>query len=352
MTASFRLLQAMAGPVEGGAERFCGRLAVGLHNRGIEQKVLVKKGSGWAARLREHNIDAIELPFGGFFDTKTTKEINALAKSWQPTLALTWMSRASHHIPSDMPCPVVARLGGYYPLKYYKKIDYLIGITPDLVEYFQKNGWAADKTTYLPNFAAAPQASAPAPLEMAKVRQSGGHNIVALGRLHENKGFDTLLQAVALLPNCTLWLAGSGKLLGALQQQAVELGIHARVHFIGWQENITPWLQSADVFVCPSRHEPLGSVLLEAWAHAVPMVATTCHGALHLITHEEDGLLTPINEPTLMAASIQRFLTEPNLAKQCAKAGFKRWRAEFSEEAILNAYLHYFENITGKKICP
>src|SRR3546814_8546367 len=60
--------------------------------------------------------------------------------------------------------------------------------------------------------------------------------IFALGRLHENKAFDILLQALAAVPGAWLWLTGDGPLRRKLERQAVEFGVADRVRFLGWQE--------------------------------------------------------------------------------------------------------------------
>src|SRR3546814_2771750 len=66
-----------------------------------------------------------------------------------------------------------------------------------------------------------------------------------------------------------LWLAGEGPRRRALMQQAARLGLGDRVRFLGWRDDVAALLRAADVFLCPSRHEPLGNVVIEAWAHGL-----------------------------------------------------------------------------------
>jgi glycosyltransferase involved in cell wall biosynthesis len=86
-----------------------------------------------------------------------------------------------------------------------------------------------------------------------------------MGRLHADKGFDVLLRAIALLPRGHVYLAGAGPEEAALRALAAELGITARVSFLGWRRDIGALLAAADIFICSSRHEPLGNIVLEAW---------------------------------------------------------------------------------------
>jgi glycosyltransferase involved in cell wall biosynthesis len=53
-----------------------------------------------------------------------------------------------------------------------------------------------------------------------------------------------------------------------LRALAAELGITARVSFLGWRRDIGALLAAADIFICSSRHEPLGNIVLEAWSAA------------------------------------------------------------------------------------
>ena len=98
--------------------------------------------------------------------------------------------------------------------------------------------------------------------------------LLALGRLHENKGFDTLIRALALLPDHHLWLAGEGPLEESLRRLARETGVEERVRLLGWRADTAALYAACDAFVCPSRHEPFGNIIVEAWAQRVPVVAT------------------------------------------------------------------------------
>ena len=61
---------------------------------------------------------------------------------------------------------------------------------------------------------------------------------MAIGRLHENKGFDILLDALSRVPGAYLWLAGEGPLRKELEELAERLAVKPRVRFLGWYENI------------------------------------------------------------------------------------------------------------------
>src|SRR5947208_10883260 len=123
----------------------------------------------------------------------------------------------------------VGRLGGYYDLKYYRRCDHLIGNTRAIVDYAVAKGWPRARLDYLPNFV--PDARATAARAVADAERPSAPLALALGRLHPNKGFDLLLEALAATRRVHLWIAGDGPLRPRLERRAAALGIAGRVRF-------------------------------------------------------------------------------------------------------------------------
>src|SRR5579859_460528 len=159
IAAVTRLLQAMAGSRHGGAETFFTRLALALTRTGLDQRVAIRDHAARARQLRDGGLDVTELPFRARLDLRTGPVLRRIVAEWRPDVVLTWMSRATISMP-DGPFVRVARLGGYYDLKYYRRCNHLIGNTRDIVAYLVRQGWPADRAHYLPNFVTA-QATAP-----------------------------------------------------------------------------------------------------------------------------------------------------------------------------------------------
>lgn len=338
-----RLLQAMAGAEHGGAEAFFERLAMALHRAGLEQKLLIRRNPRRAALLRAAGLDVTELPFGGALDLTTRWGFSRAVARFRPTHVLTWMNRATRFCPRG-PFVHVGRLGGYYDLKYYRACDHLIGNTTDIRDWLITQGWPEARAHHVPNFVTAE--TVPAMARKTFSTPAGVPLIVALGRLHRNKAFDVLVAAMKQVPDAYLWIAGDGPLLGDLERQAGRDGVISRVRFLGWRQDVAALLAAADLFVCPSRHEPLGNVVIEAWAQGKPVVAAAAQGPLELIRPGETGLLTPLEDPASLAAAILALINDPSRATRLARAGRAAFEAQFTEAAVVERYRAFLAKVT------
>jgi len=340
-----KILQAIAGAEHGGAEHFFVRLAIALNRVGVDQKVVIRRDPERASELREGGIEPVELPFGGRLDWQTKRGLNREIKAFKPDIVLTWMNRATSMCPDSKKGGFLhmARLGGYYDLKYYQACDHLIGNTRDIVDYLVKENWPAEKAHYLPNFVNGDPAE-PISRQMY-FTPNGAPLILAMGRFHENKGFDVLLDALTRMPSTYLWLAGDGPLRDDLDRQAEKFGVKPRVRFLGWQDDTGALLQTCDVFVCPSRHEPLGNVVIEAWAQGKPVIAADSYGPGTLIEHLESGVLVPVDDPVTLARAIRNVMEDDNLYERIARQGYEAYLANFTEDIVTGHYVDFFNKI-------
>jgi glycosyltransferase involved in cell wall biosynthesis len=344
-----KILQAMAGAPHGGAEAFFDRLVGALARANIEQRVLTRDHPERLEKLRAAGLEPVVLRFGGLLDRHTRRSFAEQIRGFAPDIVLTWMSRASGFCPRAADLGVrfvhVARLGGYYDPKHFRACDHLIANTPDIRDWLVAQKFAPERVHHLPNFVAAvPQ---PAVARASLDTPEGAPLVLGLGRLHPNKAWDVLLDAVACLPTAYLWIAGEGPEAAALAKRAAKLGIGARVRWLGWRTDVPALLAAADVLVCASRHEPLGNVVIEAWAHSVPVVAAASQGPRGLIRDGTDGLLAPVDDPAALAAAIERVLGERALAGLLARAGRARYEAAFTESAVVRQYLEFFNRVAG-----
>lgn len=339
-----RVMQVMGSDKRGGAENFFSRLCVALADSGITQQVVIRRNAPCKPDLLAGGVTPVELPFLYSGDIFTKFLLQRRIARFSPDIVLTWMSRATSVCPNG-PFVRVARLGGYYDLKYYQSCHHLIANTEEIVDYLVNHGWPREKASYLPNFV---DETPVRPIDRAQLQTpSGVPVILALGRLHSDKAFDVLLDAMASVPAAHLWLAGEGGLDAPLKAQARRLGVEDRIHFLGWRTDGASLLASADCLVCPSRVEPLGNVILEGWIQRKPVVAAASTGPAGLIETERTGLLVPMEDAASLATALNRVLTDPVLAGRLAEAGHAHYLARFSREAVVGLYLDFFRKMVS-----
>ena len=341
-----RVMQTMAGAKHGGAEAFFTRLVLALHKAGLDQKVILRPNGAREQQLSDGGVAPTTLAFGGKLDISTRLGLRREISRFKPDVVLSWMNRAASFCPKPAGRFVhCARLAGYYDLKYYQNCDHLVGNTQGIVDYFVEQGWPAERSHYLPNFVAETPA---APMERLKLSTPGDAAVVlALGRLHENKAFDVLIQAMRRLPDVYLWLAGEGPLEAELRRQAVTLGVAPRIRFLGWQQDPGPLYAAADLVACPSRIEPLGNVVLEAWARRKPIVAAASDGPVELIRDGENGLLVALEDADAMAAAINYILANKAGAQSLAAVGYRDYQADYAEAVVVQRYLDFFAKVAA-----
>ncbi|WP_082012435.1 glycosyltransferase [Belnapia sp. F-4-1] len=330
-----RIAHVIAGAPMGGAEAFYERLTLAQHRAGETVLAVIRTDAARAARLAAGGLAPVQLPFGGPFDFRTGPALRDALARFRPDIVISWANRASRFAGAlrrrGASWPLVGRLGGYYDLKYYRHCDALIGNTEDIHRHCIAGGWPAARAHVVPNFAADLAGALPAALPAPP----GSRRLLALGRLHANKGFDILLRALAELPEAHLSLAGEGPERPALEALAGSLDLGPRLAFLGWRQDTGALLAAAEALICPSRHEPLGNVVLEAWSAARPIVAAAAEGPAALIRPGQTGLLVPKEDPAALAAAIRGLLADPVAAAALAEAGRAEYAAHHAEAPVL-----------------
>ena len=341
-----RILMAMAGLGGGGAERFFERLASGLNEAGHDIQILIRPVNSRVAHLKQRGIDVQCARFGGVADIETGFRVRSLIRKTKPDIVLSFMSRAASYIPMKAKPRHVARLGGYYPLKHYKSAAHLVANTRDIADWLVKQGATCGTVSYIPNFVETGKATA---INRAELETPEDADLVlALGRLHPNKAFDTLIKAVAAKPNLWLWLGGDGPERNSLASLATRLGISERVRFLGWLENPGPFLAAADIIAVPSRHEPLGNLVLEGWSYAKPVIATASTGPANLIENGTTGRLVPVDDADRLGAALSETLAPPDRGAALGQAGLRILEDRFSPNRVIASYVELFARLGAK----
>ena len=174
--------------------------------------------------------------------------------------------------------------------------------------------------------------------------------IISASRLVEKNGLSDLIQAVNFLPNTVhLILAGSGGLEDRLRNEAANLGLRDRVHFVGNvnHDQLPSYLAASNVFCRPSLSEGLGSAFLEAMAAGVPVIATPVGGIPDFLKDGETGWFCEIKNPKSIAEKIQYVLDEKNKAEveRVVENARQMVQNQYSWEKIANQMNRLFASL-------
>ncbi|MFT8656029.1 MAG: glycosyltransferase [Acetobacter papayae] len=336
-----RVAHVMAGAAAGGAELFFERLCMAQAAQRLPVLPVIRRNAERAARLRNGGAEPLQLPFGGRLDLRTGPRLRRALQAFAPRVTVAWMNRAAQFTPKG-DWVLAGRLGGYYDLAYYRRCTHLIGNTRGLKTWMIEQGWDEKRVHYLPNFAtdlAHTPAIWPAGLP------EGAPFLLALGRLHTNKAFDVLIRSLRHVPRIPLVIAGEGPERAALEELARREGVHERVLMPGWAVDPGGLIRACAALVCPSRHEPLGNVVIEGFSAARPVVAAASQGPTELIEHGKNGLLAPVEDATALATALNEVLENPTLAHNLAQAGRATYDSTFAPAPVLRAWQDFLSTV-------
>jgi glycosyltransferase involved in cell wall biosynthesis len=332
---------------DGGAERFFVKLVNGLNRRGVEQEFFIRPDRLWRKEIepcgRVHEGVHRRLSLSRF---ALQWRIRQVLKRLKPDAIMAWAPRACQAVPSNPGSLRVGRLGDYpLRLRYFSNIDVLVGNTPDIEKRILDLGWTR-RTATVTNFS---DVTAADPVDRTSLGvPRDAFLVVGMGRFVHRKGFDVLIEATAKLPGAHLWLIGDGEERANLEAIAAKAGLTERLKFLGWQDKPADFVAASDVLVMPSRHEPLGNVVLEGWSIGTPVISAKSEGPLWMMTDGVDGLLTEIGDVDGLAAALTRLRDDRQFAARLVDGGRATLDARFSETAVVDAYLELFASAQSR----
>lgn len=338
----------------GGAEKQVTLLASRMIRRGHSVTLAVLSGSGGehAARLREGGVQFLSLHMcKGLIDPRGWIAWQRFIRWQRPEIIhahlphATWFTRWSRLF---APVPVLLEtLHTSATGSAIQRLSYCCGnwlsdhttaVSTDVAHaYVDARIITAQRTSVVPNGVDLNQWTNNADRKDEKTPDAHiWFEWFAAGRLEPVKDYACLLNAMALLPSCArLSIAGSGRMRDALQQQAIELEIQERVRFLGEVTDVGRYMSMADAVVLASRGEGLPTVLLEAGACGLPVVATDVAGSQCAVVDGVTGLLAVPGNPSGLATAMRRLMNmSPIVRKSLGLNGRARIQAEFNIETI------------------
>jgi glycosyltransferase involved in cell wall biosynthesis len=174
-----------------------------------------------------------------------------------------------------------------------------------------------------------------------------------VAHLADHKGHKYLIQASKILkekaPKIKVIIVGQGPLMMDLTQQAREIDVEDMVFFLGFREDVTQILDSLDLFVLSSYLEGMGSSIIDAMAHKLPVVATDVGGIPEVVIDGKTGFLVSPRRPAALARAILKIYSDSSLGFRFGQMGYKVVRQKFSAESMAQKIIGVYERLAKKK---
>ncbi len=333
----------------GGTETQFERLITALHGADVGQRVIVPAASPHGQRLKAAGIETINMDLPGTFAFLDRRKINAELKRYTPDIVFSWTPAVSALVEGGSYVHV-GRAPVVFDRDRLASCNVLLAPSQARAETAISGGWMTDNVHVLPQLpSTALNKDAVKMFDRKKLFTPATSRLIfTAARLEDSKGIADLLEALSKLSSIYLWIAGDGADRAALEERAYELGIKPRVRFLGWHDDLRPYLAAADAFVYPARQEDLGDPVVEAWAAGVPVIAADSLGPGLLVKHQENGLLVPVNDPQSLSEAIKYMLVETDAAKAMVAAGRVAYEQSFQPADLVKRYTDFFQSLTSR----
>jgi len=338
-----------------GGERQVFLLASELVRRGHECRVAAAPGGPLYERARAEGIAVAPLSAAGDLDVVAIARLMRALSADRPDVLHLHTARA-HAVGG-----IAARLAGFRPVvvtrrvelpirgrwsrwKYARLADHYVAISGAVEEALLDGGVPSRSITRIPS-------GVPTPASAPRTRAGGSRpfTVGTLAAFTSQKDPSTWVataRAVAARdPEIRFVWAGEGELRRAVQVEVEAAGIADRVELAGFLDDPEAFWQRVDAFFLPSAFEALGTVLLDALAHGVPVVATRVGGIPEVIRNGVEGELREPGDASGLADALIELRRDPTRAARLAAAGLARVR-EFAIERVVDQVVAVYERAT------
>ena len=179
---------------------------------------------------------------------------------------------------------------------------------------------------------------------------------LTVGCLAPRKGLEDLLTCVKIVleknENIEFWIAGSGPYERRLMMMAKSKGVINYVKFLGHisdRRELVSLYQGAYGYLHPAHYEGLPTVLLEAMACGLPVVATAVAGALDVISDGINGLLVPVCDPERLAEKVITLLDNPQLGDDLGQVAIETIQQRYSWEVVGQNHIAVYKSFVIRK---
>ena len=338
----------MIGNGWGGVQSFFRDCCREMSVRGIEVLAVVRRDSWLHEVMASGNMEFILHSVDnrlGNYDWLTVKQFRKILVSFSPDIVVSHGQRSTlftSKVKTAEKCswPQVSLVQASLKQKYYKGADLLIPHTESQTHLnYHMDLEDPVFSEVIPLFTSIDH-------ETNIKRSNSIKNVFSAGRLHENKGYKYLLEAMHLLRKSGMQLhltiAGDGPELQNLTRLRDKLNLQDYVVFIGASNNIADLMRQSDLFVLPSVSESFGIVLLEAMGSGVPIVATKTNGPLEIFD-DSSAILVESESGIALSEGIQRAIEnqEATFVRTCN--AMKLFREQFTADVVVPKFINVLE---------
>lgn len=339
----------LAGGFRGG-ERQTELLVHALDERGIRQTLVCRRGGALEARMRagggRFEVFGVSWPY--LLSTKSFGVPDIIHSHDGGAHTFVALASMRLRVPYVITRRIHPRPGSSLRTRtIYARAAALVAISHGVRDTLAS--WSGrDDVRVIPSASAGFE---PDPVEVARIRRrfEGRTLAVCAAALDDSqKGQSALIEAARELehthPELVILLLGRGPSEAAFREAARDLD---NVVFGGFVENLGDYLAAADLFVLPSNHEGLGSVLLDACSAGLPIVTTRIPGVVDVVREGVEGLLVPPRDPEALAAAMRRALDNRDLRDRLAGGALARAPA-FDAGTMADGYLALYDELLAR----
>lgn len=329
------ILNCMLAVQYGGTEKvFFDQLKM-LPMAGMEVVGVSRPGGEATIRAHQAGLPLEELNVWTEWDPITHARARAIVEKYDPALILCHGMKAHRIFAAAVgkSRPIVAMT---HKPNFHKHLPCALYITvaEHRRRFMVERGVAPEKVVVVPNGVPMPSV-----FKSDYAIQPGRPvKIAAVGRLHEKKGFDVLIDALARLTakgidlSCTIF--GEGPLRGALEAQIARTGLNGHVSLPGWSDHLAGLMLDADVFAFPSFQEDFPLVLLEAMSYAMPIVSSRIDGPKDFLCDGETALMVEPHDADALTAALERLIGDRSLRERLGRAARQQVESSYSFDII------------------
>lgn len=187
--------------------------------------------------------------------------------------------------------------------------------------------------------------------EVGKYREDDCFTFCFVGRLVRDKGMNELVSVFTDLhgefPNARLWLVGSfeQQLDPVTPQTEHHILHHPAIRFMGWQEDVRPFLAGADAFVFPSYREGFPNVVLQAGAMGLPCIVTNINGCNEIIEDGRNGIIIPPHDREQLYLAMRTLIVSPQKTRKLASEARMQVARKYDREKLWEALRSVYGNL-------